>query len=85
MAPAANVGGFNFTLLHTQETYAAVVAVDDYNNACVPYPDGTYDPGCYGGVARRMTFIKETHAAFPNVLLLDTGNILIGNSGAINT
>lgn len=77
--PAADAS-FQMSLIHTQDTYGAVVAVEKNNAACAPFANGTYKAKCYGGMGRRMTYIRNAMTTEPHVLLLDTGNFLSGTS-----
>ncbi|KAM3932169.1 5'-nucleotidase [Leptodactylus fuscus] len=59
---------FQITILHTNDVHARVEQTNRDSGKCG-------NPGdCYGGVARRLTKIKEIRASHKNVLLLDGGD-----------
>ncbi|XP_040284657.1 5'-nucleotidase [Bufo bufo] len=59
---------FEITILHTNDVHARIEQTNRDSGKCG-------DPtNCYGGVARRLTKIKEIRASHKNVLLLDGGD-----------
>lgn len=80
--------GWPLTLLHTQDTFGTIVAVDGLNSPCRPvgstYVDKSGDPDtCVGGVARRAAFIAQVRSANlasgGHTLAIDTGNLFSGS------
>jgi 2',3'-cyclic-nucleotide 2'-phosphodiesterase (5'-nucleotidase family) len=74
------------TLVHSQDSYGAVVAVDGANNPCAPvglsYAGGEGLGGCLGGNARREAAIAQLRSnASTNLLVVDIGNVFSGNAG----
>jgi 5'-nucleotidase/UDP-sugar diphosphatase len=63
---------FNLTIVHTNDTHAHILPIDKNGNYCSTKDDA--DGKCFGGVARRMTMIKELRKTDPNLLLLDAGD-----------
>lgn len=61
---------FKLTLLHTNDVHARFEASDKYGGPCAA---GKEDQ-CFGGVARRVTKVKEIRKSTENVLLLDGGD-----------
>ncbi|KAM9315840.1 5'-nucleotidase [Gastrophryne carolinensis] len=59
---------FQITILHTNDVHARVEQTNRDAGKCGDPKD------CYGGVARRLTKVKEIRASHPNVLLLDGGD-----------
>ncbi|XP_056419231.1 5'-nucleotidase [Hyla sarda] len=59
---------FQITILHTNDVHARVEQTNRDSGKCGNPAD------CYGGVARRLTKIKEIRASHQNVLLLDGGD-----------
>jgi 2',3'-cyclic-nucleotide 2'-phosphodiesterase (5'-nucleotidase family) len=72
--------GWNLTLVHTGDTFGAVVAVNVANNPCTPTNTSyTSDlPFCLGGVARRAALISQLRSTYAHTLVVDTGNALPG-------
>ncbi|XP_030054996.1 5'-nucleotidase isoform X2 [Microcaecilia unicolor] len=60
--------GFELTLLHTNDVHARVDQTSVDSGRCASQED------CYGGVARRLSKIREVRAREPHVLLLDAGD-----------
>nr|XP_033793675.1 5'-nucleotidase isoform X2 [Geotrypetes seraphini] len=60
--------GFELTLLHTNDVHARVEQSSRDSGRCAPHE------GCYGGVARRLSKVREVRAREPHVLLLDAGD-----------
>lgn len=72
--------GWNLTVVHSGDTFGAVVAVNVANNPCAP-TDTSYTsdlPFCLGGVARRAALIAQLRNASAHALVVDTGNSLPG-------
>ncbi|XP_077145899.1 5'-nucleotidase [Ranitomeya variabilis] len=59
---------FQITILHTNDVHARIEQTNKDSGKCGDPAD------CYGGVARRLTKIKEIRASHNNVLLLDGGD-----------
>ncbi|XP_068087209.1 5'-nucleotidase [Hyperolius riggenbachi] len=59
---------FQLTILHTNDVHARVEQTNRDSGKCGDPAD------CYGGVARRLTKIREIRARQKNVLLLDGGD-----------
>lgn len=76
-------GTWSLTLVHSQDSYGAVVAVDGANNPCTPVGlsyAGEGLAGCLGGNARREAAIAQLRSnASTNLLVVDTGNVFSGN------
>lgn len=72
--------GWNLTVVHSGDTFGAVVAVNVANNPCAP-TDTSYTsdlPFCLGGVARRAALIAQLRNDSAHALVVDTGNSLPG-------
>jgi 2',3'-cyclic-nucleotide 2'-phosphodiesterase (5'-nucleotidase family) len=74
------VQGWNLTVIHTGDTFGAVVAVNVASNPCRPTSTSyTSDlPFCLGGVARRAALISQLRSTYAHTLVVDTGNTLPG-------
>lgn len=59
---------YQITILHTNDVHARVEQTSRDSGKCGDPKD------CYGGVARRLTKIKEIRGSKENVLLLDGGD-----------
>jgi hypothetical protein len=67
-------------VVHSGDTFGAVVAVNVANNPCAP-TDTSYTsdlPFCLGGVARRAALIAQLRNDSAHALVVDTGNSLPG-------
>ncbi|XP_078504286.1 5'-nucleotidase [Lissotriton helveticus] len=62
-------GTFRLTLLHTNDVHARVEQTSRDSGKCTKPQQG-----CYGGVARRLTKVRELRATEQHVLLLDAGD-----------
>ncbi|CAH1789487.1 unnamed protein product [Owenia fusiformis] len=62
----------NITLLHTNDVHARIEEFNSFGGTCSPTERDNKE--CYGGVARRLTKIKEIRQIEQNVLLLDAGD-----------
>lgn len=63
---------FNLVLIHTNDVHAHIDEMNKYAGECSKEDS---DHGkCFGGVARRMTKIKELRNSYTNTLLLDAGD-----------
>lgn len=60
----------SLTLLHTNDTHAHIEQYDSYGSSC----DEADGDGCFGGVSRRATRIKQALSVSENVLFLDAGD-----------
>ncbi|XP_029451350.1 5'-nucleotidase [Rhinatrema bivittatum] len=61
---------FELTLLHTNDVHARVEQTSRDSGKCAP----SSLPDCYGGVARRLSKVREVRARRSHVLLLDAGD-----------
>lgn len=69
---------FQLRIMHTNDVHARVLQIDDFDQSC---DKSEYLAGvCYGGVARRMTKLKELRAEVKHSLLLDGGDQFQGTS-----
>lgn len=68
----AQDGGFDLTILHTNDVHARVDEFDSGANTCDEEERAANE--CYGGVARRATVIDQVRGEVDNVLLLDAGD-----------
>jgi hypothetical protein len=67
-------------VVHSGDTFGAVVAVNVANNPCQPV-NATYTsdlPLCLGGVARRAALVSQLRSEASHTLVVDTGNLLPG-------
>ena len=64
--------GFTLVLMHTNDVHARIEQFNKYGGFCDE--DAANEGKCFGGVARRMTKIREIRAEFPDALLLDAGD-----------
>ncbi|XP_066300673.1 snake venom 5'-nucleotidase-like [Branchiostoma lanceolatum] len=63
---------FDLTVLHTNDCHARIEQADGNGGSC---GDNEAQAGkCFGGVARRLTKIREIRNADENVILLDGGD-----------
>ncbi|XP_074644941.1 snake venom 5'-nucleotidase-like [Tubulanus polymorphus] len=62
---------FNLTLIHTNDVHARFEETNDSGGSCT---NDTDQKPCFGGVARRMTKIRELRSRYANSLLLDAGD-----------
>mmetsp|Transcript_11368 Transcript_11368/g.31909 ORF Transcript_11368/g.31909 Transcript_11368/m.31909 type:complete len:875 (+) Transcript_11368:64-2688(+) len=68
-----------FTLLHTGDMRGNSLPVNRFGSACTP-EDYTDDPeSCYGGVARRKTYVNSVRSEVSSSLLLEAGAHLQGS------
>ena len=65
-------GRYNLTLLHTNDVHARFLQTDKYSAKCSPAKAA--EGKCFGGIARRVTKVREIRASNPNVLLVDAGD-----------
>ncbi|XP_038059746.1 snake venom 5'-nucleotidase-like [Patiria miniata] len=63
---------FKLTILHTNDVHARFEQFDGYGGECSTQESD--DGECFGGVARRVSKIRQIRAAEENVLLLDGGD-----------
>ncbi len=68
--------GYTLVILHTNDVHARIEQFNKYGGTCKP--DDAQEGKCFGGVARRMTKIREIREQEPNVLLLDAGDEFLG-------
>lgn len=64
---------FELTILHTNDVHARFEQYTRRDGRC-NRKDETGTAGCFGGLARRATLIKEIRNQTSNVLLLDAGD-----------
>ena len=63
---------FVLTIVHTNDVHARFEEFSKFGSDC---HDQDADSGrCYGGVARRVTAMRELRERYPNLLLLDAGD-----------
>ncbi|KAJ8023878.1 5'-nucleotidase [Holothuria leucospilota] len=63
---------FDLTIIHTNDVHARFEEFNKYGSTCsVKYAE---KGACFGGVARRVTKIKEIRNRYQNTLLLDGGD-----------
>ena len=65
-------GRYNLTLLHTNDVHARFLQTDKYSAKCSPAMAA--EGKCFGGIARRVTKVRQIRASDPNVLLVDAGD-----------
>ncbi|KAJ8041372.1 5'-nucleotidase [Holothuria leucospilota] len=65
--------GFNLTILHTNDVHSRFdeAGADGFEKCTAKLKS---EQGCYGGVARRVTAVKDVRAQEENVVLLDAGD-----------
>lgn len=64
--------GFDLPIIHTNDIHSHVEQMNKYSGAC---KDTDAAAGkCYGGIARRVTQVKELRGMYPEALLLDAGD-----------
>ncbi|XP_072036304.1 snake venom 5'-nucleotidase-like [Amphiura filiformis] len=73
---SCGVSCLDLTLLHTNDVHTRFEQTDLYGNECTKELEENGQ--CYGGVARRMTKIKEIRNSVDNVLLFDAGDAFQG-------
>ena len=64
--------GFNVTIIHTNDIHSHVEQMDKYSGRCKA--DDDVAGKCFGGVARRVTIVRELRANHSNSLLLAAGD-----------
>ncbi len=64
--------GFTLVIMHTNDVHAHIEQFNKYGGFCDE--EAAAEGKCFGGVARRMTKIKEIRAEYPDALLLDAGD-----------
>ena len=67
---------FDLTILHTNDIQARFEQTDIFGGPCTQ--DLAASGMCVGGLARKVTKIKEVRQSEQNVLLLDNGEIVYG-------
>ncbi|XP_071801378.1 snake venom 5'-nucleotidase-like [Asterias amurensis] len=72
LLPAACLATFDLTVLHTNDVHARFEQFTDKGGNCKD--EDSMDGECYGGVARRVTKVREIRAQEDNVILLDGGD-----------
>ena len=65
-------GDYKLTLLHTNDVHARFEQTDKYTAKCSPAK--VAEGKCFGGIARRVTKVRELRASNPNVLFVDAGD-----------
>lgn len=70
--------GFSLAILHTNDVHAEFEQFNDHALPCTKRD--IVNNECYGGIARRMTAVKETRKSDENVLLLDAGDAFRGTT-----
>jgi 5'-nucleotidase len=68
----AQEGGFDLTVLHTNDVHARIDQFDSRGNTCDE--EELAEDGCFGGVARRATVIDQIRAEADSVILVDAGD-----------
>ena len=68
----ACISTLDLIILHTNDVHARFEQFDPYGNSCDDTESA--EGKCFGGVARRVTKIRETQANEDNVVLLDGGD-----------
>lgn len=71
------VNGFNLVILHTNDIHAHLEQMNKYTSACKH--DDVVKGLCYGGIARRVTKVREINSTNDNVVLLDAGDQFQGS------
>lgn len=79
LALLASLPGIPFSLLAEEDEVRIIILhTNDTHSRIEPFPDDGRKYGGMGGIARRATLIKQIRQQYPNVLLLDSGDILQG-------
>ena len=66
------VGEFNLTIVHTNDVHARFDEMSKYGGLC--RTKDAQAGKCYGGVARRMTALRQIRNNTENMLFLDAGD-----------
>lgn len=70
---AQHVLGFNLIILHTNDVHAHIEEMNKYTSECKE--EDKVKDRCYGGVARRLTKVKEIRDKYKDdVILIDAGD-----------
>lgn len=70
------LASFDLTILHTNDVHARFMPFNRFGTDCSD--DNIKENQCYGGVARRLTKVKDIRSSHDNVLLLDGGDQFLG-------
>lgn len=62
----------DLVILHTNDVHARIEEFTDGGGPCPPAD--AREEKCFGGLARRMSAIKEVREQYDNVILLDAGD-----------
>ena len=73
--------GYELTIVHNNDIHAHYEQINKYSGECSE-EDATEEK-CYGGEARRVTFINEARANFANTLVLNAGDWYTGRHSSI--
>ena len=68
--------GYELTIIHNNDIHAHFEQINKYSGECSE--EEASEEKCYGGEARRVTFITEARASIPNTLVLNAGDWFIG-------
>ena len=70
------VKGYELTIVHNNDVHAHFEQMNKYSGECTDAD--AQKEACYGGEARRVTFIKSARANYSNTLVLDAGDRFTG-------
>lgn len=73
---------FTLNLVWSQDVRGRMLPIDSFQDDCPPATPTApqSSPSCYGGEARRATFIKQMKSNYTNVLAVDLGNLYYGTA-----
>ncbi len=74
--PTADQGDATLYIMHTNDVHAHFEQFNKYGGFCDE--EHAAEGKCFGGVARRMTAVKQIRAEHPDALLLDAGDEFMG-------
>lgn len=67
--------GFDITVIHTNDVHGRFKQFTEYGTEC---SEQNAANTCFGGVARRMTKVRDIRSNHGNVLFLDAGDHFLG-------
>ena len=74
--PTADEGDTTLYIMHTNDVHAHIEQFNKYGGFCDE--EHAAEGKCFGGVARRMTAVKQIRSEHPDALLLDAGDEFMG-------